>query len=103
MRYAGLLAVEQSSSTMKQYYWEEYHLMGDPSVMNYFSVPDTMKVEYDSLQNVGITSLLVNTVEDAYVAISHAGVLLDAELAPVGGVTTLNFAAINQPIRLMLW
>ena len=100
MRYAGLLAVEQSSSTMKQYYWEEYHLMGDPSVMNYFSVPDTMKVEYDSLQNVGITSLLVNTVEDAYVAISHAGVLLDAELAPVGGVTTLNFAAINQPDTL---
>jgi len=96
MRYAGLLAVEQSSSGMKQYYWEEYHLMGDPSVMNYFSVPDTMKVVYTSPQNVGITSLVVNTVEDAYVAISHAGVLLDAELAPVGGVTTLNFAAINQ-------
>ena len=100
MRYAGLLAVEQSSSTMKQYYWEEYHLMGDPSVMNYFSVPDTMKVNYINPQNVGITSLVVNTVEDAYVAISHAGVLLDAELAPVGGVTTLNFAAINQPDTL---
>jgi len=96
MRYAGLLAVEQSSSTMKQYYWEEYHLMGDPSVMNYFSVPDTMKVIYTTPQNVGITSLVVNTVEDAYVAVSHAGVLLDAELAPAGGITTLNFSAINQ-------
>jgi PKD repeat protein len=96
MVYAGNLAVEASSSTMKKYYWEIYHLMGDPSVMTYFSVPDTMKVNYISPQNVGITSLVVNTVEDAYVAVSHAGVLLDAELAPVGGVTTLNFSAINQ-------
>jgi len=96
MRYAGLLAVQQSSSTMKQYYWEEYHLMGDPSVMNYFSVPDPMTVTYTSPQNAGVSSLVVNTVEDAYVAISHAGVLLDAELAPVGGVTTLNFSPINQ-------
>ncbi len=96
MRYAGLLAVEQSSSTMKQYYWEEYHLMGDPSVMNYFSVPDPLTVTYTDPQNVGISSLVVTTEEDAYVAISHAGVLLDAELAPAGGVTTLNFSAITQ-------
>lgn len=29
---AGNLAVEESNSTKKQYYWEIYHLMGDPSV-----------------------------------------------------------------------
>ena len=102
MRYAGLLAVQASGSSAayKLYYWEIYHLMGDPSVMTYFSVPDSMPVAYTNPQNVGITSLVVNTVEDAYVAVSHAGVLLDAELAPVGGVTTLNFAAITQPDTL---
>ena len=96
MVYAGNLAVESSSSTLKKYYWEIYHLMGDPSVMTYFSVPDPMSVVYTSPQPVGVSSLVVNTVEDAYVAISHNGVLLDAELAPVGGVVTLTFPAITQ-------
>jgi len=97
MIYAGNLAVEASSSTLKKYYWEIYHLMGDPSVMNYFSVPDPLSVAYTNPQSVGVTSLLVTTEEDAYVAISHNGVLLDAELAPVGGVVTLNFTAFSSP------
>lgn len=97
MIYAGNLAVEASTSGMKQYYWEIYHLMGDPSVMTYFSVPDPMTVSYTNPQSVGVTSLVVTTVEDAYVAISHNGVLLDAELAPVGGVVTLNFPAFASP------
>jgi hypothetical protein len=32
---AGNLAVEASTSTRKQYYWEVYHLMGDPSLRTY--------------------------------------------------------------------
>jgi PKD repeat protein len=100
MVYAGNLAVESSASTLKKYYWEIYHLMGDPAVMTYFSIPDPMTVAYTSPQNVGISSLVVNTVEDAYVAISHNGVLLDADLAPVGGVVTLNFTTISTPDTL---
>lgn len=95
MIYAGNLAVEASSSTLKKYYWEVYHLMGDPSVMTYFSVPDPLSVAYTNPQNVGVTTLVVNTEEDAYVAISHNGVLLDAELAPAGGVVTLTFPAFT--------
>jgi hypothetical protein len=37
--FAGNLAVEQSTSVFKQYYWEAYHLFGDPSVRMKF-VPD---------------------------------------------------------------
>ena len=32
---AGNLAVESSSSNRKQYYWEIYHLMGDPALKTY--------------------------------------------------------------------
>ena len=35
----GNLAVESSTSSIKQYYWEIYHLMGDPSLTNYLGVP----------------------------------------------------------------
>lgn len=96
MIYAGNLAVQASTSGYKQYYWEEYHLMGDPSVMTYFSVPDALPVAYTNPQSVGVTTLAVTTIEDAYVAISHNGVLLNAQLAPVGGVVTLTFPAFTS-------
>ncbi|MFA5596511.1 MAG: C25 family cysteine peptidase [Pusillimonas sp.] len=35
---AGNLAVESSTSSRKQYYWEVYHLMGDPSLKTYIGV-----------------------------------------------------------------
>jgi len=38
---AGNLAVQESSSAMKNYYWEIYHLMGDPSLTVLF-VPDNL-------------------------------------------------------------
>ncbi len=97
MKHAGNLAVEASSSSENVYYWEIYHLMGDPSVMTYFSVPDPLTVNYVNPQIVGVTTLQVNTEEDAYVAISDDGVLLNAQLAPVGGVVTLTFPAFTVP------
>ncbi|MBU1105355.1 MAG: hypothetical protein KKB51_01705 [Candidatus Riflebacteria bacterium] len=36
---AGNLAVEASSSSRKQYYWEVYHLMGDPALKSYMGQP----------------------------------------------------------------
>ena len=32
MNLAGLMAVEESNSPRKKYYWEIYQLMGDPSL-----------------------------------------------------------------------
>lgn len=36
---AGNLAVESSTSSRKQYYWEVYHLMGDPSLKTFLGQP----------------------------------------------------------------
>lgn len=36
---AGNLAVESSTSSRKQYYWEIYHLMGDPALKTYMGQP----------------------------------------------------------------
>ncbi len=36
---AGNLAVEASTSSRKQYYWEVYHLMGDPSLVTFVGQP----------------------------------------------------------------
>lgn len=97
LAYAGNLAVEASNSSRKKYYWEVYHLMGDPSVMTYQSVPSVLSVDYIDTQNVGLTSLTVSTEPGAYVAISLNGTLLNAKLANSSGIAEMTFAAIVAP------
>jgi len=41
---AGNLEVQASTSSRKNYYWEIYHLMGDPSLAPYLWEPDVMEV-----------------------------------------------------------
>lgn len=96
MVVGGNLAVEESSSSMKTYYWEIYHLMGDPSLTVYASIPQPVVATYQNALLVGMTSLTVNTEEHAYVALSMNGTLLAAAVAPAGGVVNLNFTALNN-------
>lgn len=96
MVVGGNLAVEESNSGQKTYYWEIYHLMGDPSLTVYTGVPVAVTASYQNALLVGMTSLTVNTEENAYVALSMNGNLLAAAVAPAGGVVNLNFAALNN-------
>ncbi len=96
MVVGGNLAVEQSNSSMKTYYWEMYCLMGDPSISIYFSVPSPVVANYQSTLLVGMNALTVNTEENAYVALSNNGVLLATGFAGPTGVVNLNFDPINN-------
>lgn len=98
MNYVGNLAVESSSSSSKEYYWEIYHVMGDPSLMPYLGIPSEMTVDYLDPQPMGTNSLTVTAEAGAYVAISLDGVLLDAQLADASGVVELTFDAINSVV-----
>ncbi len=91
--HAGNLAVTEAGGS-EQYYWEIYHVMGDPSLMPYIGVPTTLTVSHSSVAPVGTTSVVVNTEENAYVAISINGILLDAKLADASGIVNLTFPAI---------
>lgn len=88
---AGNLAVEASTSSLKTYYWEIYHLMGDPSLTPYVTVPEVLMASYNAEIIKGSSSFKVSTEEDAYVAISKDGVLLNAQLAGETGKVELNF------------
>ena len=95
MLHSGNLAVTQAGGS-EQYYWEIYHIMGDPSLMPYIGVPTLLTVSHAAATPVGTTTFTVNTEEHAYVAISMNGILLDAQLADVTGVVNLNFPAISN-------
>ncbi len=89
----GNLAVESSTSTRKQYYWEIYHLMGDPSITNYIGTPQAMTVTPSpSTLMLGMTSLDVSSSPYAYVALSQNGVLIAAAVSDASGNANLSFA-----------
>ncbi len=92
---AGNIGVTEGGG-MWQYYYEVYHLMGDPSLMTYFGVPSALTVQHDGAKPVGTSTLTVTTEAYAYVAISKDGVLLDAQLADATGVVNLSFDAVNS-------
>jgi hypothetical protein len=86
---AGNLAVTQSGSSVT-YYWEIYHLMGDPSLMPYFSVPAKLDVNYASPAPTKITSVTIKTEPYAYAAISLNGTLYGVALADANGTAEVK-------------
>jgi hypothetical protein len=95
---AGNLAVEASGSAYSGYYWEVYHLMGDPSLMPYLGEPEPLSVTHTPAGiTMGLDSLIVNTEPYAYVALSFEGELLAAESANKKGKASLSFQELRNP------
>ena len=92
---AGNLAVESSSSYLKQYYWEVYHLMGDPSLKPYMGIPSNLTVNSDDVLLVGSTNYEVQTVPYAYVALTYNNELVAAAFTDASGYANLTFSAID--------
>ena len=95
LMHAGNWAVTESGGA-DQYYWEIYHLMGDPSVMNYFGVPSELSISHPSALPLGTSALSINTEQHTYVAVSQGGVLLAASYADASGNVQLNFPALTS-------
>lgn len=100
INYIGNMSVMASTSSRKKYYWEIYHVMGDPSLMPYAGVPQNVTANYTPVANLGMSSIIINTEHDAYVALSLEGVLLDAKLADETGIVELEFPELIMPIPL---
>lgn len=99
---AGNLSVQSSTSTKKNYYWEIYTLMGDPSLMPYLGTPQTMDVNIPDFIFIGSTDLEVSVVPHAYVALLKGDELLAATFADEAGNAALAFPAIGSADELTL-
>jgi len=94
--YAGNMAVQNSNSDsdMKKYYWQIYHVMGDPSLMPYIhgpaaeitaTMPDTLIL--------GTNSIQVSTVPYAYIGMTDENYnLIGAAFADAYGNATLSIS-----------
>jgi hypothetical protein len=103
MFVGGDLAVEESSSGIKLYYWETYCLMGDPSLSVYYSVPAPVAASYPATTIVGTSNLMVTTEAYAYVALAlHDTTLLAAKCADSSGIVNLTFSQLTSPDSLSI-
>lgn len=88
--HAGNLAVLEGSPGSAEYYWDVYNILGDPSLMIYYSVPPELSVSYEPLLPLNTTQFIVNTEPYAYVAISMNDVLHGAGLTDENGYIELE-------------
>lgn len=90
--FVGNMAVQSSSSSRKLYYWEIYHLMGDPSVMPYLTQAPMMTVSTPTIITLGTSSIGIVAAPYAYIALTEANnhTLVVATYADANGNATLN-------------
>ncbi len=101
IKHRGNLEVQASTSTYKKYYWEIYHLSGDPSLIPYNRKPNPLEMTYNP-PFIGSTSLEVTTEAYAYIAISQNGVLLDAKWSGANTSVVLEFDVLsNDPVNIV--
>jgi len=94
IQVAGNLAVAESGSVMSNYYWEVYHLMGDPSVMTYLGLPASNTVSYDTEVPLSATSLEVAAETGSYVGLSQNGQLLGGGWVDNSGLVDISFVGV---------
>ena len=91
MIQGGNLSVESSSSSLKLYYWEIYHLMGDPSIMPWLTQAQVMDPIVPDAMVSGATTMQITAVPFAYVALTENGEVIAAATADENGAANLTF------------
>ena len=96
MIFAGNLAVTEAGSGMYDYYWEIYHLMGDPSLSVYYSEPSEMTVTFNALLPIGAEEFTIEAEPGSYVGISMDGILHGAALVDESGTVDVPITPFTQ-------
>ncbi len=92
---AGNISVESSTSGNKLYYWEIYHLLGDPSILPWLSQAEVMTPAFPEAMVKGTTFMQIMAVPYAYVALTENGEVIAAGTADENGNIILNFDPVT--------
>jgi len=89
--FAGNLAVtevdaqEYPQQSSPQYYWEAYNILGDPSLIPYFTQASSNAVSHTDSFPIGLSFYTISALPGSYVAISKDGLLHGAALVDDSG------------------
>ncbi|MBI9032500.1 Gingipain R, partial [bacterium] len=104
MVFRGNMAVQASSSTRRNYYWEIYSIMGDPSLIPMIGVPEAQTPNYANNFIIGATSMNITAAPYSYVSLTVNGVIIGTQLLGSTGSGTVNFPALTtpQPVKMVI-
>ncbi|MDT8400999.1 MAG: C25 family cysteine peptidase [Bacteroidales bacterium] len=100
--FGGNLGVSSSPSPRKQYYWETYVLLGDPSISPYIGKPEILTVSVPDKLPPSLKILNVNTPAFAYLGLSHFDTLWDAAHATPSGTAYLDLPEVEKDSCLLV-
>ena len=92
----GNLAVAQANG-MDDYYWEIYHLMGDPSISTYFGIPTINNISHNIFLPIGSEAIEIEAEPFSYVGLSQNNNLLSSGIVDESGFLVLVFDPLNEP------
>ena len=78
MIFAGNMTVQQSESNRKKYYWEIYQIMGDPSLVPWFRMPENAPALYPKRIPLDARQVSIRVSAYDYIALSAEGILINA-------------------------
>lgn len=96
--FMGNMAVQQSGSSLRNYYWEIYHIMGDPSLSMYLGVPTANNASYPA--QIYIDESIFEVTDAApysRVAVSQNGVIHGSAITNANGSLSLPITAFTSP------
>ena len=104
MVYRGNMTVQASSSTRKEYYWEIYSIMGDPSLIPFIGMPEAQTPNYASNLMMGAASMNITAKPYSYVSLTVDGVIIGTQLLGSTGSGTVSFPALTtpQPVKMVI-
>lgn len=95
--YMGNMAVVQANSSLANYYWEVYSIMGDASLIPYMGIPQQSSAQFMDTIFLGTSSMDIVADPYSYVALSMNGVLRGVGLVDQTGQLTLNYTPFTEP------
>ncbi len=94
--YVGNMAVQSSSSDLKDYYWEIYQIMGDPSLVPAKYKTQTIEATYNPFMIVRQNTLSIETEKYAVVTLYENNKILSVSSADAQGICNLSFEPLQE-------
>ena len=90
MLFAGCKAVSESGSPFDAFYWEIYNLLGDPSLIPFWTHADTLSLTPPDSLMAGFTTLTLHCNTPCRISITQDTTLLATTLTAADGTATLS-------------
>lgn len=106
--FCGNLAVTQaelndySRQVNSTYYWEAYNVLGDPSLMPYFKVPDVNQITFPATIAVGVNSISIGAKARSYVSLTRNGQIIGTKYYPTDGLMDIAIPVQTEPGKIVL-